>query len=281
MSQLKKRNLKVNIILDPKLSFGAGNIKIIENLAMTVEVNYVSLPDLNTATIEILNMLPEDREILNFSEVPIDEVYNNKIEIYAGYNEQSHKVFSGEIMEIDEFYGLDTRLVIQAQSNYLAQVDIAQNQSLKGNVNVGELFQILCVANGYILENINVRNKIVTDPVLVGSVISQLNALAEMSEIDLHILDKTVIIRDNTLKILEPVYMVNTNNGLIGFPQISSMGISFEVLFEKVFKINDIVFVDCDNKKARNKWKIFEVSLRLQNYGNDWIQEIHGEFYSK
>ena len=139
-----------------------------------------------------------------------------------------------------------------------------------------KLMEQWAVEAGYTLEN-NGVNASVRNTVYRGSPVDKAKTLARDVGIELIIDDGKFVIMPKGGNVDGNAVMVDPQHGLLGYPQFSNDGISFNMIFDPNLKIGGLVQIKSVVPRASGVWKVTKISTKLEAYipnGGAWESSV-------
>lgn len=280
---LTRKNISVELVL-MGASFGGeegGNTKTVEGLACDVTIQKCGLPARNTATIKIFNMKQEDIEkITTLSPVKLEYRTRNIVTVKAWPEDKGPSVvFKGEIFLAYGIYeSPDLGVHIEAQTGLIPAVTPSQPFTKPGEVKWKEIVEsAVSEMDGYTFENVDVPEKILTDPVINGSPLPKIQEVAR--ELDFQVICDDMKVTTMTWeKPLGNAVKVNATTGMVGYPSLNPNGIKLTHDWRPEFRQGGAIDVESIVPQASGIWKIVKLHHHLQSYGagSAWDTIIDG-----
>lgn len=189
----------------------------------------------------------------------------NKIALAAGDDESGMQVvFQGIIYDAWAGYegAPDVAFNILAYAGFDLAVKPVGATSYKGPTSAAQVFADLATVGGYVLENNGVDVNI-SSPYLVGSTLEKIRELAAMAGVH-YVIDREVLAiwpRDASRS--KTVPKVSPDTGMVGYPALSSKGMTVKMLFNWNINLGADVEVQSSIPMACGTYRVFNVSHSL------------------
>ena len=285
---MKQKTIRTTIILAEDEFESDSNTKVIEGLAVTVDVDKAGLPDKNSAKVVIYNMAMKDMEKLTFLAFRPLQKRKNKILIEAGnVGEKLGLVFKGDITSAypDFNSGPDIPFEIEAMTAGWSYQIADSPTSIDGEQDVATLMEQFATEAGFGFVN-NSVSATVQNTTLTGSPVSKAQQLAQEVNIELLIDDETFTIQtwDNPRG---DAVLLSASSGMIGYPSFTQDGVSARSFYNPKLRLGGQVKIQSVVPKASGYWKLTKLSHNLSAYGASpmwqssfdgiWLKEEEGE----
>ena len=285
---MKQKTIRVTIILAEDEFESGSNTKIIEGLAVTVDVDKAGLPDKNSAKIVFYNMAMKDMEKLTFLAFRPLQKRKNKILVEAGnVGEKLGLVFKGDIPSAypDFNSGPDIPFEIEAMTAGWSYQIADSPTSIDGEQDVATLMEQFATEAGFGFVN-NSVSATVKNTTLTGSPVSKAQQLAQEVNIELLIDDETFAIQtwDNPRG---DAVLLSAASGMIGYPSFTQDGVSARSFYNPKLRLGGQVKIQSVVPKASGYWKLTKLSHNLSAYGASpqwqssfdgiWLKEEEGK----
>lgn len=263
-----------------------GKTKTIRGLAASAKIVKNGLPDNNSATIKIYNMLYEDMaELTTLSFTPL-AMRHNSIIVRAGEADAQNLpvVFSGNIAHAyADFSSVpDVAMHIEAQTGYYGQQIAEKPMSVQGKASIGDLVAGWAEKLGMSFKNEGVPQSVL-NAVFNGSPLAKAKQAA--AQVGAHLIvddDMVTLLPANTPKQGSSV-LLTPDTGLIGYPTFTQNGISLESIFNPHLQYFGTVQVESIVPKASGTWTITRLEHDLAAFdpeGGPWSSLIDGVNYA-
>ena len=265
----------------------------IKDLRISFKINKSLTGFPNLAEISIYNLKEENRN--KFKE-------DSKVELYAGYKGNVKLIFKGEIRNFNNEY---------AKPDYISTIfagDASKTlETAKVNKTLGKGATTETIYNELIsnLEGVSkgitdglkdcITNKrsILKSIILSGSVKKWLDLISETCGFDYSINDGIIETVSKGKSINdEPTLLINQNNGLIGIPEITEIGVDIqmflrpEIKLGRTFKVNSVstkinvgnlLFREVRKSTNNNTYRINSIEHIGDTHANDWSTSLEGQ----
>lgn len=286
MANMQERCIWVKLIFDgesqPTMLLGTSTefsngatSKIIKTSSKTNDLSINAMINIpggyqsSNANIVIKGMLLDD--INAFSRANMVYGFNmlsNTVQIFAGYDtgdEQPPFVYQGSVVMAAPDQNDPSRpFRIYSQQNTIDQNTMLSATNPKGVVQINDLFANLAQQLGYSYQPNNVTGQ-VSNPILIGSAIHQLNQLANdygyQIKLDNNILMVTKIGTAYSNNVIE----INPDNGMLGYPTVNEFSINVRVRYNPAIKFGQTVRITSGLELANGEWWVNGVTHLLQN----------------
>jgi hypothetical protein len=285
---MKQKTIRVTIILAEDEFESGSNTKVIEGLAVTVDVDKAGLPDKNSAKIVIYNLAMKDMEKLTFLAFRPLQKRKNKILVEAGnVGEKLGLVFKGDITSAypDFNSGPDIPFEIEAMTAGWSYQIADSPTSIDGEQDVATLMEQFATEAGFGFVN-NSVSATVKNTTFTGSPVSKAQQLAQEVNIELLIDDETFTIQtwDNPRG---DAVLLSAASGMIGYPSFTQDGVSARSFYNPKLRLGGQVKIQSVVPKASGYWKLTKLSHNLSAYGASpqwqsnfdgiWLKEEEGK----
>lgn len=269
MGTYSEKTIRTTVTLGAGSFAGGGNTKIIEGLATDVSIIKPGLPEKNSASVNISNILLADMEQMTFLAFQPLQSNKNLLKIEAGEKGKTLSViFAGEITSAyaDFNSAPSPRFKIEAISGgYAAKMGTAP-VSVNGSAKAADLIEQFAGQIGYSFRNEGVTAS-VRDAVFNGSPIEKARAVAEEVGAELLIDDNSMVLLPYSAPREGSAVLINPQTGLIGYPSFSGDGINFRCFYNPDLRQGGAVQVESIVPRASGTWKITRLEHRLAAYG--------------
>lgn len=266
-SSFKIRKLKVQITLNKGTFKNGSNSIIISDLGMSANIEKLGPPDFGKASVEIYN-LPRDvmERISTLAMMPMYHNYNY-INIYAGDDYSGYtQVFAGTIASaVADFNSQpDIKMKIDARIGFFGSITAQGQNVVKGTQSVASFVEKQAEIAGFTFKNEGVTAS-VKNAIFSGSPIEQARQACEQVGAELVIDDDKMILISNGSSVKGTVPKLTASTGLIGYPSMSSNGISFKAVFNPQLKFAGLVELKTLVPKCTGQWRITKLSHKLSS----------------
>ena len=273
---MKQKTIRATIILGEGEFEDGTNTRVIEGLAITVDVTKNGLPEKHSAKIEIFNMALADMEKLTFLSFLALESRKNKILIEAGEKGGDLSVvFKGDITSaFADFSGApDITFKIEAiTAGWSVQMGTSPT-SVNGSMPAADLIRQFATEAGFGFINEGVSDS-VQNATYNGSPVTKAQAVADEIGAELLIDDEnmTLLPWDKTRG---EAVVVSANSGMIGYPSFNGDGIECDCFYNPKLQLAGQIKVESIVPKATGYWKIIKLTHRLSAYtSGEWKSHI-------
>ena len=275
------KTIRITIKLQEGQFSGGGNMILIEELPVTVEIEKQGGETKNKATVVIQNLKLDTVKQLTVLSFKRLQTYNNIIQIDVGNKDaELSTAFIGEI--VSSIPAIDNSgmlyLKIEAMAGYYASLLPSPPVSVQGTTEISKLMEQFAKEAGYDFENKGITGS-VANCVFIGSPIKKAETLARQVGIDLLIDNKKFTIQPfNAPKEGEPPVIADYT-GMIGYPSFSTDGIEVRCLYNKDLKVGGYFKLQSILPQATGEWQITKLKHRLEAYlpsGGAWESSISG-----
>lgn len=278
------KRIRIKIALRAGKFDDGNDVVIIDDLPMHVEIIKAGIPTFPEANITIWGMKLDKMRALSMKGHVAFQSYRNRVEIYAGDGDpdQLPLVFSGEesfgTMRVDE--SGNAFFEMKAFTGIYAAMTPSKPQSVIGSVPASDLMQMFAEESGFSFVNQGVTTQ-VTDCVIQGDPMTKMRTLSDAIGATFLVDDKTIVFLPSKDSRKGPNITINKYNGLIGYPNITSTGISFTCLFRPEILFNQSVTVESTIPMASGNFRILKIHHVLdanQNEGGAWFSTFESWF---
>jgi hypothetical protein len=134
----------------------------------------------------------------------------------------------------------------------------------QGTSQINDLFANLANQLGYSYQPNNVGGQI-TNPILVGSAIHQLQQLANDYGYQIKLDNNILKVAKVGMPYSDDIIQINPDNGMLGYPTVNEFGINVRLRFNPSLSFGQIVQVTSDLELANGDWWVNGVTHLLQN----------------
>ena len=199
----------------------------------------------------------------------------NGILLAAGDDDGMSSVFSGTILDAWADYNAapDVAFNIIAYSGLSAAVKPVGATSYKGAADVADILaDIAANQMGLAFENNGVSAKLV-NPYLAGTALDKIRSCARAAKVLWSIEHDTLFIWPADGSRAGDVPKVSFSTGMVGYPSLSSKGMTVKMLYNPNIKLGGDIDVDSEIPMSRGKWRVFNVSHNLSSEiaGGPWF----------
>ena len=285
MPSFTLKQIEIRITMAAGSFGGGGTEKVINGLPCEVKVKKTGGDEKPSCNVSIGGMAYNDMEQLTTLAFRPLQTRKNLIAIYAGDTENGlSQVFTGEITSAAADFNVapDVRFEIEAITGYYPSLKPAGPQTIAGDASVADIVEQQATEMGYAFENGGVTTRL-HNTILNGTPMQKAKAAARQA-------GATLLVDDNTLVLLPPgkerkgtTVLLSDNSGMIGYPTLSSDGISVDALYNPAFKIGGLIEVKSIVPKASGTWRITKLEHTLcanDPDGEDWKSSIDAVYVS-
>jgi len=271
---LKQRNIQINFILNyGKVFQGKYNAKTVTANDMTARVTKQGGKAKDTADVVVYGMPIDDIAQLTTLNYKTLELSKNKIEIYAGYDDNLSLIFLGDIIEAwGDFSDVNRPLKIKAQTGFYANASALKPISAKGMVSASNIFETIAKQAGFTFVN-NGVNKQISNPVLTGGSVDQIQMLASRIGVTAKVDSNVLTIYGSEAK-TGVIPLLNRHSGLINYPKINQHGVEFECYYNSSIKWNSCVELDTISPRCSGIWQVYYIEYNLTNNEEEFIMHV-------
>lgn len=260
MGRLYLRKLILTIIPS------AGPNRIIDELRMTINAEKTNSSLFNTATIQIYNLSPETKGILEGSKT--------KVMLEAGYEDTVERLFIGDVDKVvhkTEELDVVSTLEVQDGGNKFRNARLDKgyppNSTLKSVID--DMAKEMGTDKGLIL---GVGDQKFGHGVsFSGLVRDHLDQLTKTNDLEWSIQDEVLQILPKLSASTEGVIILSSDTGLIKSPSKTDKGVEFTSLLQPRLKPGRRVFVQSENMTGL--FKVRKVTHKGDNHQGDFITE--------
>ena len=261
---------------------GGGNTLTLTNMRMSAQVT-ISGGDgqsfLNQLSIYGMSLAQMNQLAL------IGNIYSpsgvnkkNLVAVQAGdEGETPTTIFEGYIVQafVDANQMPEVRFIVNAQVlNWLAKTP-AHPTSKQGSADASSMVSTLASQMGLKFEN-NSVSKILSNPYLHGTAISQLKKLAESADFQWLIDRGTLAIWPTAGKRSGGSAVISAQTGMVGYPKFSQNVLIVTTLFNPDIKVGQEIEVKSTLAGAAGKWKVNQIVYMLDSWTphGRWFMDI-------
>ena len=189
----------------------------------------------------------------------------NRVTVAAGDESSGLQMaFTGVIFDAWGDYNSapDVPFTIIAYAGMEAAIKPVGASSYAGTVNVSDIMSDLAKAAGLILENNGVAVTL-SDPYLTGSTLDKIRECASAARI-IYNIDRGILAiwPTNGSRAIDLITL-SKEAGMVGYPTLSSKGMTIKSLFNWDIKIGSDVKVSSSIPMANGKWRVYTVQHEL------------------
>ena len=279
MASFTNKTIQVVMAMAEGVFDNGANQITVEGLPTSVDIQKQGGDERPSCTVTIGNLnIDVVKQLTTLSFRPLQR-FKNQITVNAGeLGKQLQTVFVGDFENAyGEFQNAPTmNLMVKAISAQHGALMATPATSVDGTEQVSKLMEQWAVEAGYTLEN-NGVNASVRNTVYRGSPVDKAKTLARDVGIELIIDDGKFIIMPKGSAVEGNAVMVDPQHGLLGYPQFSNDGISFNMIFDPNLKIGGLVQIKSVVPRASGVWKVTKISTKLEAYipnGGAWESSV-------
>lgn len=257
-----EKKIEVRILLQQNTFSSGGNLKIIKELPVTIDVNKGGFPSRDSAKIRIYGMLQSDMESLTFLSFRPLESNKSSISVYAGDDDDMSLVFMGDVTSAKPVFDSAPNVFMEfeAMSGYYAGLVAVQPYTFKGDVPISTILLELCNKAGYSFVNKNFGTLSAKNPCLEGTVIQQIIQLAKEYKLNLILDGERLIWREKEGGQVKRI--LSDNSGMFSYPSFNNNGLSVRCEFMDCL-LGDTIQVKSIVPRSSGLWKIIGISHSL------------------
>lgn len=278
-----KKQLRFKITLGTG-TFGSNGEDVIDirGLRAKVDIEKSGGVMLSQAVCKIYGMTQSDMNSITTLLWQPGSLPRNKIEVYAIDGDIESLAFAGDIIIAQGDYQSmpDVFLVIQASTEYYAQLNAVDPLNVKGGTRVDILYDKIASQLGLSFKNDGV-DATLTDPYFDGDLITQAKEIAKAANIDM-VIDGGVLSikkKNDSLRGLEPE--ISKESGLIGYPILDGTGVTFRCLYNPAILFKGSITLKSEIPKANGRWIVDSVGIYLEseNPNGSWFCYVRGSYH--
>ena len=269
MTSFTKKKIEVTLQLQNNTTFDTGgNTLHLSGYRVECEARNIGMMGSgSTAKVKIYGMSLNDMNKMTVTQWQNLTVSKNLITVMAGDDSNMSMAFDGEITQAwSDLSGTpDTCLTIDANLAFSQQVTPAEGTATQAQTPVADMMKDLATKMGYGFENNGVDGTL-SAMTLKGSYIDQAKTVASASNILWTIENKVLIIAPMGQPIRKgQIPLLNEQTGLLGYPSISSKGVSIVCLYNPAINFYDLIKIETPIKPAEGEWIVSSLSYRLES----------------
>ena len=279
---------------DRKISLAVGSFSTTElRVDFTVEKSLIGYP--NMAKIIVYNLSKDSRAIV--------EERNQAVELSAGYGEPI-LLFSGDLVNaVHTKEGVDWKTEIFAGDKAQSINESTINKTLPPGTNPEQIFKELVgqmdgVAVGLldgIKDCINSKRSLLRSIQLSGGIKKFLDELSKNCGFDYSVNDGVIdTVKSDKVLGDEPEIVINQNNGMIGSPERTEVGVNVKTLLNPGLKLGRRIRIEAVSQKINagnlffrqapppattGSFRIDKIIHAGSNYDNKWESSITARNY--
>jgi hypothetical protein len=289
MSELRTRVIMVRILLDKALATGE-NVKEFrstsgqDGLTISVGVNQTIGFMNHTADVTIYGMSASDINEFSFfnNQAAPMLVFKNKIQIFAGYADQSNGLpllYEGGItLGAVDYNDVNRPFRITSMMGYDKKLELAPHTNTKGNIDAAQVFKNLAAGMGLTLQNNAVAGTL-NNHILSGSYPEQIQQLADHLNVQAVIDNNELLIAKKYAPLRNGIINITADDNLLGYPTIDNNGISIRARFSPFIEFGRAIQVTSVTPQANGNWIAVALNHTLETRHARWETEIKGNKY--
>lgn len=236
-----------------------------------------------------------DLNLSNLAESTINAVFKRGavLSLRAGYNDSSDYIFTGIIRNVFRYReGATTITQILARGGDLEKSII--NKSLGKNALLSEIIQSISDSMGYslVINKSEFNEKYITGYSMTGDPLTYLDNLSSAHDFNWTINGNKLIVFKVASGIGQSLRKINMLSGLEGIPEVTEVGVDFNVRLTPSIKIGERVEIDTKYKSFNfsgvyyptklqdgagdGEYTIMKIVHSGDNYGNAWTTKCTG-----
>ncbi len=289
-----KRNIDITFRLGqgefgPSVQGGAGEgfntVKLPSGLRVQATISMAGGESQTMAHLQVYGVPLDIMNKLSVLGMPIVTGTLNTVEIEVSddVNPEPQTVFIGTINQAwaDLQNPPDGMFMVTASLGFLDALRPIEPSSYNGSVDVALAMQSIATQAGYLFQNNGVDVRL-SHPYLSGTARSQLQALADMANINWLLDDQNTVV----IWPLEgsrtdvPVAQVGPDTGMIGYPTWTSGGVLIRMLYNPALRLGGKINVTSDITPANGNWTLYRVDHELETQvpNGKWFTVCEGGF---
>lgn len=283
--QFTKKRIRIEVALkSEKLKDGSDKI-IIDDLPMHVDIVKAGIPSFPEASITIWGLELDKMKALSMKGHVALQNYRNRIKVYAGEGEDPTKlplIFVGEesfgAMQVDD--SGEARFEMKAFTGIYEALEPSEPKSIQGSVPAADVIAIFASEAGMSFINQGVTTRI-SNCYVQGNVMQKMMTVADAIGADLIIDDRTIILLPKNKTRNAQAITINAQTGLLGYPSITSTGISVSFIFNPSIRFRQMIHVDSVIPMATGDHSVMRLQHTLdanRNGGGAWQTSIESWF---
>lgn len=282
-SSFVPHRLQVRLTLDQGSFGGGGNSKIIDKLAMRVDVEKLGPPDFGKASVTIFGMSLEEMEQLTTLAMEPFKVKRNYINIYAGDDVTGlSEIFAGSVIDAqgDLSGAPEAQFKINAEVGFWGRVTAQGPSVINGTQDVASFISTQAQNSELTFTNEGVSAQI-KDCVFDGTPINQARQAAAMVGADLLIDDSEMILLPRNGNRKGDSVLLSPSSGVMGYPTISGNGIEVKTVFNPALRFAGLFVLETVVPKAAGTWRVTKLTHKLSaNDPSDgsWETQVTGYY---
>lgn len=207
------------------------------------------------------------------------QIKMNTVQVYAIDGSQETLVFTGNIVNAWGNYQSmpNVFLMIQAQSNAVAQLTPVNPTSYPGQINVATIMQQLATQMGLTFEN-NGVNVQLSNQYLPNTALEKAKTVAKIAGIWMFIDGGILAITPRNQSRNKTAPIISSSTGLKGYPTFDAVGVNFEALFNPAVIFGGPFQLQSSIPQANGPWIAMNIAYKLESEKLDgaWFMTIRG-----
>lgn len=283
-----RKAIEVSITLAKGSFEEGGNTVTINELACEVSIQKPGLPEKNSASVKIWGLSKEKMgHLTTLSFKPLESQHNiitikgGERDIDTGEITSLSLIFEGEISSsyADFSSAPDISLIVKAETGIYPQQKSSPPFSIKGEVNILDVFKQFSSMTGYTFENQGVSGSI-SNAHFSGSPLQKIEKLARDIGCELIIDDSKIIVAPAGKSRKGNAVQLSKETGLIGYPSFNQDGITCKCLFTPNLIYGGLVAIDSIVPNASGTWLITKLTHNITaNKSGSWESNIEASYY--
>jgi hypothetical protein len=261
-------------------NFGAdlGDTVTISNARIFVDVSFAGGDTMGNTKIRVFGLSQQlMNQLTTIGQINRAIRVKNTVSVAAGDENGLQLVFAGVIVDAWADYNAspDVPFIIEAAAGMDVAVKPVNSTSYKGNTPVTQIMQDLATEAGLAFESSGVDVQLFS-PYLAGATLSKIRQAARAAGIEYTIDRGTLAIWSIGRSRESEVPMISVDSGMIGYPELSSKGMTVRCVFNQNIKFGADVKVQSTLEMANGIWHVFHVSHSISSQAPDgpWMTTI-------
>jgi hypothetical protein len=230
--------------------------------------------------LRIFGMTPEEMNDLSTTGLLPGMYQNNVVQVFAGDDNGTplNQVYSGTITAAyaDMMNAPEVSFVIVGMAGVTENLLVVQDSSYPGSVDAADIIKNLTGQMGLTFDNSGNASQILRDQTLIGTARQQAYDCARNAGFEILIWNGTLSIWKKNGKRIAPVPTLGADNGMVGYPSYSGVGLVVTALYSPDFVFGAEVEIKSDLKIANGIWQTktmtHEISANLPN--GPWFTQL-------
>lgn len=279
-TSLQSRRIDVTIKLATGTFDGQGDSDTVTlpDLRVEFEAQYAGQAQLGSAHIRVFGLsqaLMNRLTVLSWHPLQFGQ---NTIRVDAGTSDADMAtVYQGTIISAMADYdgAPDVPFIIEAQVGFFNKLKAVPPRTFPGHVSIAVMMQAIAEALGVTFENNGVTG-VITDHYAPGTLIDQMQSIAQAAGIDYYYDEQTLAICPRGVARDKPVVLLSPQSGLVGWPKIDKQGVKFTSLFNPALQHGAPVQLQTSVEPCDGLWYIYALahSLHSQVPGGPWFTHL-------